>query len=96
MTDRPADRPPKLFLTTEEVAEVLQLSRLTFLSKRDRLERDHDFPTPMPHSLRPLLWRRSEILAWIDRAGLAPSDLAALAPVPKTRADRLLQKAASA
>ncbi|MGI3163101.1 helix-turn-helix transcriptional regulator [Pseudooceanicola sp. 200-1SW] len=90
------DRLPKLFLTSDEVADLLQMSRSSFNTKRDWLERDHDFPAPMPHSLRPLLWRRSAILAWVDRQGLAKDDPALQAPPLKTRADRLLQKAASA
>ena len=90
------DRLPKLFLTSDEVADLLQMSRSSFNMKRDWLERDHEFPPPMPHSQRPLLWRRSAILAWVDRQGHAPDTATHQAPIPKTRSDRLLQKAASA
>ncbi|WP_010137350.1 helix-turn-helix transcriptional regulator [Oceanicola sp. S124] len=85
-----------IFIPTAEVAQLLQMSLPSFNAKRDWLERDHDFPPPMPHSKRPLLWRRTAIFAWIERQGLAPTDQQHQAPVPKTRADRLMQKAASA
>ncbi|QPM89131.1 hypothetical protein [Pseudooceanicola algae] len=84
-----------LFITSEEVASLLELSgRASFLVKRDWLERDHDFPPPMPHSLSPMLWRRSAVLAWLDRQGLVEEERPA--PPPRTRLDHLMQKAGSA
>ena len=69
----------KLFLEAADVAAEVGLGNAhQFLSRRRAMERDHDFPAPMPHILRPLLWRASEVRAWVGRQGLPPS--AALDP----------------
>jgi len=52
-----------------------------FLRARARLERDHDFPLPMPTTRRPLIWRAENVAAWVaaqGRARAAMADLAAL------------------
>lgn len=72
-----------LLIRSDAVAQLLGLaSAATFLARRDRMEQDLYFPPPMPHSDRPLLWRRDEVMAWIDRMGrparpgINPADIA--------------------
>lgn len=73
----------KLFIKAAEVADLLGFSSdLHFKRNRLRLEEEHEFPVPLPTSLRPLLWRRSEVQSWIDRQGtpkaaevMAPEDI---------------------
>lgn len=67
------------FITADAVAGMIGLADgAAFLRQRPRLERDHDFPAPMPTSLRPLIWRRSEIEGWVRAQGrpatMAPAD----------------------
>lgn len=62
--------PDRLFLTTAEVAQLLDLTPAGFLAARDRLTADHGFPEPMPTSLRPLRWRRDRVEHWIANQGL--------------------------
>ncbi|SFY18191.1 hypothetical protein SAMN04244548_02974 [Paracoccus pantotrophus] len=64
------------FIATAEVAQLLGLSDGGFLRQRPRLEEAAGFPEPMPHSRRPLRWRRDQVLAWIEGQGL-PRDLEA-------------------
>ncbi|MGR3456053.1 hypothetical protein [Pseudooceanicola sp.] len=60
------------FVTAEVVAGLIGLpSGSSFLAKRDQLERRHAFPVPMPGSKRPLRWRTSQVLAWVERNGLS-------------------------
>ncbi|AUC52321.1 hypothetical protein CDO87_03560 [Sagittula sp. P11] len=64
------------FITASQVAAMTGFSNATaFLKARDRLERDEEFPAPMPTQLRPMKWRRDAVAAWVD--GLAASD-----PIP--------------
>lgn len=59
-----------LFVRSAAVARLLGLSDASaFLARRGWMERAQLFPLPMPHSRRPLLWKRDEVLAWIDRFG---------------------------
>lgn len=76
-----------LFLRSAAVADMLGLdSADAFLARRGWMERAQLFPLPMPHSLRPLLWKRDEVLAWLDRFGRpvaadVPADLIATGKV---------------
>lgn len=63
-----------LFVTTADVATMLDLSEGGFLRARQRLEDATGFPQPMPHARRPLRWRRDQVQAWIETQGL-PRDL---------------------
>lgn len=63
----------KPFVTTSEVAQLLDLSDATFRGKRAGLIADHAFPRPMPHSLRPLRWRRDQVMGWIEDQGGPPA-----------------------
>jgi predicted DNA-binding transcriptional regulator AlpA len=58
------------FIATAEVAQLLGLSGGNFLRVRPRLEDEAGFPEPMPHSRRPLRWRRDQVLSWIEGQGL--------------------------
>ena len=59
-----------LFIDAADIAELLGLAdRAAFLRRYPSLYRDHGFPDPMPHSRRPLRWRRDQVLAWIDEHG---------------------------
>lgn len=60
---------PKKFLRTDEVAEQLALTPAGFLARRKRLEEAEDFPLPMPHRARPMLWRADILDAWIADNG---------------------------
>lgn len=58
------------FIDANSVAEITGHScGRMFLTSRERLEREHDFPTPLPTCLRPLKWRRSAVQSWIDTQG---------------------------
>ncbi|MFN3953243.1 MAG: helix-turn-helix transcriptional regulator [Pararhodobacter sp.] len=58
------------FITAPLVARLLGLpSAASLLARRRQMERIDDFPRPMPHSRRPLLWRASEVRAWIKAQG---------------------------
>lgn len=58
------------FVTADTVAELTGFSgAAAFLAARPRLERDHDFPAPMPTCLRPLKWRRDAVEAWAEMQG---------------------------
>ena len=84
---------PAAFVDAGGVAELLGLSgRGAFLRKRAELQREHGFPMPMPHSAQPLLWRRSQVLAWIEEHGLRAQDRA---QQPTPGADLVLLKEAT-
>lgn len=58
---------PREFIAAAEVAGLIGYETgQTFLNNRARLEREQGFPAPMPTSLRPLKWRRSAVLAWLE------------------------------
>lgn len=60
----------KPFIEAADVAQLTGFQNATaFLRARPRLE-DEGFPLPMPTSLRPLLWRREQVEAWIDVQGV--------------------------
>lgn len=64
----------RTFITAEEVAQLLELPNgNAFLRRRDELERDHDFPAPMPVPLRPMRWRASAVRGWLNAQGNAPT-----------------------
>lgn len=56
------------FVTTTEVAAMLDLSIDSFYATRDRLIEDEAFPLPMPYG-RPQRWRRDMVEAWINEQG---------------------------
>lgn len=78
------------FMTMAEVADALGLSYQAFVLRRDRMVADMDFPEPMPHSQRPLIWRRDRVEHWISCQGLPRSIRAARASGPNLR---LVEKA---
>ncbi len=70
-----AASPAPIFIKAAAVARRIGYDNpRTFLVNRDRLERENDFPLPMPTSMFPLKWRASEIDAWVARQG-RPRDL---------------------
>jgi hypothetical protein len=60
----------KLFWTSGLVARELGITTETFLRRRAELEDLHGFPLPLPHALRPMLWRADQVRAWLDAQGL--------------------------
>jgi len=87
------------FIDAWAVAELLGMARLTFLHRREALERDEGFPPPMPHLRRPLLWRKSQVRAWIEAQGrfapeVRPADVGP--GVVSIREAALMRKARSA
>lgn len=83
-----------MFIHSTHIAALLGLRDATaFMEQRDMLLRDHAFPTPMPQSRRPLLWRADQVLLWIERQGLpAP---AMQTPAPSGPNVYLLHRAAT-
>ncbi|KAB6717741.1 hypothetical protein [Roseobacter sp. TSBP12] len=66
--------PKPAYLTADQIAPLIGCrDGQEFRRKREDLERDQDFPLPMPTCQRPLKWRRSEVEAWIARQGLPRS-----------------------
>lgn len=58
------------FITAQIVAEMTGFDTASaFLRARDRMERDQDFPTPMPTCLRPMKWRNDAVAAWVETRG---------------------------
>ena len=67
------------FIDAKTVAELIGLrSGDAFLRIRARLESEEGFPIPLPTSRRPLLWRRSQIVGWVDAVGRPAADMAPL------------------
>ena len=63
-----------IFITAQIVAEMTGFDTASaFLRARDRMERDQDFPTPMPTCLRPMKWRNDAVAAWVKTRGTTPS-----------------------
>lgn len=59
----------RMFLSSAEVAQLLDLpSSVAFLARRDALE-DLGFPLPCPWSARPMKWRSDQVQGWIERQG---------------------------
>ncbi|WP_422050171.1 hypothetical protein [Shimia sp.] len=85
-----------IFIDANAVAEEIGFnSGAHFLMNRARLEREEEFPTPMPTCKRPLKWRGSEVKAWVERQGTA-ADQAFGTPktTSPTGTSRMLQEAA--
>lgn len=62
-----------IFITAPDVAALTGYSSAeAFRKDRDRLERDLEFPEPMPTCQRPLKWRRAAVLAWLERIAPVP------------------------
>lgn len=58
------------FITADQVAKITgHTDGRAFLAARLRLERDHQFPPPLPTCLRPLKWRTTAVQAWMDAQG---------------------------
>lgn len=60
----------KPFIDAADVAQLTGFQNAAaFLRARPRLE-DEGFPLPMPTSMRPLLWRREQVAAWVNVQGV--------------------------
>lgn len=65
---------PPIFVAAGDVAQMLGLtSASSFLGRRARLEETLGFPTPVPWSKRPMMWRRESVQRWIDALGEVPA-----------------------
>ena len=62
--------PHPIFIPTATVAALLAIRPQHFLQRLPVLIEDQGFPEPMPHSRRPLLFRRDRVAAWIEEQGL--------------------------
>ncbi|HMO07054.1 MAG TPA: hypothetical protein PKD10_05320 [Paracoccaceae bacterium] len=69
-----------IFIPTAMVAAWLAVSPQAFLQRLPRLIEGAGFPEPMPHSRRPLLFRRDRVLAWIEERGLPRAEAAPARP----------------
>ena len=75
-----------LLISADAVARLLGLdSARAFLRQRARLEDDLFFPPAVQVQLKNLRWRRDEVLAWIDRQGVAPMPM----PAPRSNVVQL-------
>ena len=64
--------PPSEFVTATAVAYLIGYSTAqTFRRHLPRL-RKMGFPDPLPTSQRPVKWRRSAVLAWLEEVALPP------------------------
>ncbi|MEO1797729.1 MAG: hypothetical protein AAFR53_12055 [Pseudomonadota bacterium] len=80
------------FVTAEWVAQHTGFASAgAFLRCRERLEDEQDFPPPLPTCKRPLKWRASAVLAWVELQGLPVAERPQ-APTP----GNLLARAATA
>lgn len=82
------------FITSGDVAHMIGLSdKAAFLRKRRHMEKNMDFPQPMPHAASPLLWRADEITAWLDRQGRPASSQGLTATTQNTTLIELARQA---
>ncbi|MBA83279.1 MAG: hypothetical protein CML69_00910 [Rhodobacteraceae bacterium] len=58
-------------ITAETVADMIGMSKASFLHRREDLELDRGFPCPLPTCLRPLKWRQDAVQHWLDAQGLS-------------------------
>ncbi|MBU2867041.1 hypothetical protein [Pacificibacter marinus] len=73
--------PMATFIPADTVAEMIGFScGKEFLRNRARLERDHDFPLPIPTCQSPMKWRTSLVNAWAATQGLPASQTPPTAP----------------
>ncbi|PZQ99906.1 MAG: hypothetical protein DI533_04550 [Cereibacter sphaeroides] len=91
-----APRFSQTFITTDQVAELLEISPALFLRQREKLAEETGFPDPMPHSTRPLRFRADRVLAWIEEQGLPRPLAAQLPPRPSGKNIFLLEEARKA
>jgi hypothetical protein len=63
-----------LFVRAAEAATLLGLPDAAALLRRRAALEAMGFPAPMPHSARPLLWRRDSVAAWAQAASQLAAD----------------------
>ena len=79
------------FIDTTEVASLIGFRTVqSFRRNRARLERDEGFPRPMPTSLSPLMWRRTQIESWLAAQG-SPATDKPIRPLPQLRLIEMAQ-----
>lgn len=72
---------PRTFVTAGDVAHMMGLtSASAFLTRRAVLEATRGFPSPVPWSKRPMMWRRDSVQRWVDGMGEVPSAALELFP----------------
>lgn len=59
----------KDFITSAEVARLLDITPQLFRKRRETLIEDAAFPEPMPTSYRPMRWRADQVHLWIESHG---------------------------
>lgn len=71
----------RTFVTAGDVAHMMGLtSASAFLTRRAALEATRGFPSPVPWSKRPMMWRRDSVQRWVDGMGEVPSAALDLLP----------------
>ena len=82
---------PRTFIGAAEVAHMMGLtSASAFLTRRAVLEATRGFPSPVPWSKRPLMWRRDSVQRWVDALGEVPSAALELLPDQADAARRVV------
>lgn len=76
MSARRKPAPARTFLTTQEVAHMLQISDTALRTKLRNLQEDEGFPMEMPHQKRPKLFSRRAVESWLEgNMALTASDV---------------------
>lgn len=82
---------PRTFVTAGDVAHMMGLtSASAFLTRRAALEATRGFPSPVPWSKRPMMWRRDSVQRWVDALGEVPSAALELLPDQADAARRVV------
>ena len=68
------------FMTAKQIASDLEISVNTFRRNLPRMIERDGFPTPAPHSLKPVVWRRVAYERWRENLCGTIDDLAAAQP----------------
>ena len=80
-----------IFVNASDVAQMLGLtSASSFLGRRAHLEETLGFPTPVPWSKRPMMWRRESVQRWVDALGEVPAAALDLVPDQPDAARRVV------
>ncbi len=85
----------RTFIGVREVTDMLGYpGNEYFLRRRKRLESEFAFPRPCPWEKKRLLYKASEVTAWIEHAGSSMQELAANVDNPSLQENIIMLAAA--